>query len=108
MVRVAERIWLLVVIDMLVITLAGLIIEAKHANAVDHECETVLEFVRTPPHRGRHPPDDDLSVSIFPKDPPLPQQQGCPHVGILTNTIKTVKEEVAATLTPRAPHPREI
>ena len=61
--------------EMLVIALAGFVVEAQYANLIDHECHPVFETMRAALGRPRQKPDHDLRETVFRNDPPFAQQQ---------------------------------
>jgi hypothetical protein len=91
--RTHERVRLWVFANMPVIALAGLVVKAKHANAINHVSEAVFEFVQSAADKGWNAPDHDFSEATLPKDASFPQEQGCPRVGNFTNTVRSVKAE---------------
>src|SRR5262249_61199971 len=71
--------------DMLVITLAGLVVVAQDALARDDQDQSILEPMRRRSHRARNTPDDNLDKSVFGEDVPLMVQQLRLHIGAITN-----------------------
>jgi hypothetical protein len=98
--RAHESIWLLLFANIPVIAFAGLVVKTKHANAINHVSEAVLEFVRTAADKGWNAPDHDFSEATLPKDASFPQQQDCSRVGDFTNTIRSIKAENRADSRP--------
>jgi hypothetical protein len=99
---ILEQINLFSPANVLVIGFAGLVVEAKHANAANHEGKAIFERMRAAAGGGRKPPDHDFGKPSLPQDAAFPKQRSRSRVGNLTNTVNPVKDRGIT----RLPHRR--
>jgi hypothetical protein len=77
--------------NVLVIALAGFVVEPEHAYAVNDKGQAVFELVAAPRRASRQLPDHDIGKPALTDNPSFAKQEPHPHVGVYTNKLALVK-----------------